>query len=229
MKRPLPAPSKRTVIVLAWVGGVMAVLLILGMLLAIARLTSDYDALEKRADAGVSDRDDLRSSLTEQQAALDEANRKLTEVGEKPVATPAVPEDQSVLRGLRGPSCVEELGYSLCRGPAGTDGDDGKNGRSIKGEPGDDGQSIKGEAGPRGAPGESVKGDTGATGPAGPPGPTGPAGKDGTDGATGPKGDAGAPGPACPDGYAGQTLTVVTPDGSPGQPATQTIYACVPA
>src|SRR3546814_19859724 len=43
VKRPLPAPSKRTVIVLAWVGGVMAVLLILGMLLAIARLTSDYE------------------------------------------------------------------------------------------------------------------------------------------------------------------------------------------
>lgn len=220
----------RRALFVVWVAtAVMALSVIIGGTLAINRLSNDYDRLEKRADAGVSDRDDLRSSLTEQQAALDEANRKLTEAGESPVVTPAVPEDQSVLRGLRGPSCVEELGYALCRGPAGTDGDDGKNGRSIKGEPGDDGQSIKGEAGPRGAPGESIKGDTGATGPAGPAGPPGPAGKDGTDGATGPKGDAGAPGPACPEGYAGQTLTVVTPDGSPGQPVTQTIYACVPA
>lgn len=105
------------------------------------------------------------------------------------------------------------------RGPIGPDGDAG-----ISGQDG-----TTGPAGPAGETGPAGPvGPAGAKGETGPAGPQGEQGLKGEPGEPGPQGEPGTPGPACPDGYTGRELTVLTPDGSPGQPVTQTIWACVP-
>lgn len=142
------------------------------------------------------DRADLRKQLGQATAqldrqgkALDDANARLIQLGEEPVQQPAErPSVPSVLQGRRGLSCVEELGYPLCRGPKGGTGDHGKPGTDgatgLDGEPGANGAD--------GAPGKNgADGKDGAQGPQGEPGPAGPAGPAGT----------ALPGNyACPDG-----------------------------
>lgn len=177
MKRPLPAPSRRTLIVLTWIAGVTAMLLILGMLFAIVRISGENDALEDRADRGRADRTDLRASLAEQEAALSEANDRLTKIGQAPVPAPPpakeVGEQLVIIEGQPGP-----IGPRGQRGAPGADGKDGADGQDSE-VPGPPGPASK-VPGPQGPPGPP--GTPGATGPAGPTGPTGPAGKDGSDG-----------------------------------------------
>lgn len=155
------------------------------------------------------DRADLRAQLEhateqldQQGKALDDANARLVQLGEEPVdaSPPSVPP---VLQGRRGLSCVEDLGYSLCRGPQGPVGE--------KGKPGDDGSDGVGVPGETGAPGQAGKdgtaGKDGSQGPQGEPGPAGPAG---------PPGPAGAAVPgsySCPDGEVMSGFTVAA-DGS---------------
>ncbi|WP_067428559.1 collagen-like domain-containing protein [Nocardioides jensenii] len=184
--------SERTVHV-AW--GLAVVLFVATLVVGavgFASLSRNYDSLEERADAGRADRADLRVSLTEQQAALQEANRRLRSAGKQPVAEPDVDApDPAPLIGQRGQSCVEELGLASCRGPRGFTG--------VKGKTGQDGDTVVGPAGANGQDGDTV------VGPQGPPGPAGEKGATGDTGPQGPQGPAGAdgkPGTATPGGYA---------------------------
>lgn len=178
-----PVPSTRTLAVLAWVVGLLVLGLVAYLLLSLSRLGGDYDQLEERADTGRADRADLREDLTEQQAALDKANRRLINAGEQPVTEPDLPQQgEQGLPGLRGLSCVEELGLTACQGPRGATGrqgkggQDGEDGRTVVGPQGEPGESV---TGPQGPPGESI------TGPPGPKGDTGPAGANGAPGKDG--------------------------------------------
>lgn len=184
----LPVPSRRAIVVLLWVAGIAVALLVAAMLVMIMRLSHDNADLEHRADAGRADRADLRHALGQQDQALDEANRRLTRLGERPVTTP--PSMPELITGPAGE-----------RGEAGAPGEQGP--RGLRGEPG--------KPGPRGLPGEDgARGQTGATGApgaAGAKGDTGPAGPAGADGATGPQGPPGPAGPAGADGQNGTNGT----------------------
>lgn len=153
--------------------------------------------------------------------------QQVKSLGGEPVVAPSeapepvagLPELLPGLNGLPGP-----VGPPGPPGPPGPKGDQGARGllgllgpAGAPGPPGATGEpGTVGETGPPGAAGEP-----GPQGPAGPPGPEGPAGPQGPQG---PEGPAGPAGPNCPDGFDGQVLTVVTPQGG-----TQDIFACVPA
>jgi len=190
--------SIAALIVWAAVGALLIGLLI-GITTAVFKLNADNRELAERIAESRADRADLRRLLEQQAAALDDANARLIELGEEPVIEqPDHPSLPTILQGRRGLSCVEELGYELCRGPDGKPGKDGRPGRD--GVDGVDGESgIPGKDGDPGAPGKDGakgdKGDPGEPGPAGPPGSVAP----GTYG--------------CPDGQAIKTLTVAA-DGS---------------
>lgn len=119
--------------------------------------------------------DQLVDQVAAQQAALEEANQRLVELGAAPVeepptaAAPSAPGVQGPTGppGPRGPSCIEELGLSPCRGDAGTTGVPGGTGPA-----GADGS-------PGSAGGQGPKGEPGPAGPQGEPGPAGPAGTPG--------------------------------------------------
>jgi hypothetical protein len=202
MRPRFPVPSRRIIAVAAWVLIVAVSILVLYML---GRLLQ----LEGRADQGRADRADLRQELVDQDAALDvqarrlrEANRRLVEVGDRPVPEVVVPE---VVEGPAG-----EVGEAGARGPRGFIGPPGP-----RGLPGDDGA-----AGARGLAG--TDGEPGAPGPVGPTGAAGPAGKDGSDGRPGergPEGPVGPEGPAGPAGPAG-------PQGIPGVVSVVTDPSC---
>ncbi len=126
--------------------------------------------------AVLADRIDTQQAVNAaQDAALDEANRRLIEAGEQPVPTPepgpAGDPGQVGAQGIAGP-----------RGPVGSEGDPGPRGpRGAMGRPGVDG--IDGQDGIDGAPGsKGDKGDPGQQGPQGPAGADGADGKDGKDG-----------------------------------------------
>lgn len=230
MKR-IPAPSKRAVVIGVWV----AILLTLGviglLLVSLLQLSADTHALEVRADAGRADRAALRVELDAQAQALSEANERLKAAGKKPVAVPAAPaaSDQREVQEpeIQEPEVQEPDTY--CR-------DNPRRCQGIPGEPGSDGaagkdgaQGAQGQPGQPGQPGESITGPPGPAGPAGPKGDKGDPGADGAPGRDGTDGKDGAPGPTCPGGYTGQQLTVVVVGGSPGQPLTSDIFACVPS
>lgn len=144
------------------------------------------------------DRNDLYDQIAKlqardavQSAALEEANRRLEAAGEPPVDEPAAEEpvdadDEIVLipgpPGLRGLSCIEDIGLPACRGTRGAPGEDSTR------------------PGPEGAAGRD--GATGPQGPAGPAGPKGEPGDPGRDGVDGKDGAAGQPGTANPGTYA---------------------------
>jgi Collagen triple helix repeat (20 copies) len=166
----------RRALLVVWVAtAVMALSVIIGGTLAINRLSSNYTALEKRADSGVTDRNELRSLVEEQDEALGEANQRLRELGAPPVSKPdpgAADDRPTLLQGPRGP--IGPQGPQGARGPKGSKGNDGANG-------------IGGQDGETGA-----TGGTGAQGPPGPAGPQGEPGPAGKDGAPGKDGAAGA-------------------------------------
>lgn len=254
MKR-VPVPSRRALIIGAWITGLAVVALVVWMLVVIARLSDDTVRTERDLNEARSQAREVFGDLTRtnaaQDKALEEANRRLRDAGEKPVKSPPLPEVSPPTVGPPGP-----VGESIVGPP----GPQGPPGRTVvgppgpRGLPGDDGSTVVGPAGVDGADGASIVGPAGpqgergpgptdpqvraavddfcgqgrCVGPAGPEGPQGPPGPAGADSTVpGPPGPAGPPGPTCPDGFVGQSLTVVTPDGSPGQPATRVIFACV--
>lgn len=92
------------------------------------------------------------------ETALEAQVRQFNRCKNKPVGTPGctvavspqpggIPGPEGAA-GARGPSCVEELGYNLCRGTQGI-------------------QGIQGRTGQQGAPGIGIQGDQGAQGVAG--------------------------------------------------------------
>lgn len=198
-------PSRRLITALTWILVILAVGLIAWLILTVTKQGSDYDHLEERADRGEASRDRLRADLTDQDAALTEANRRLRAAGKQPVKPADItPEPTSPLQGptgLRGPQ-----GPAGPRGPDGEDGAEGSNGN--RGLPGEDG--APGAPGDTGATGtDGSNGKDGAPGSKGEPGPAGPAGPPGERGPTGPQGPAGPAGPQGPPGAA-----IVTTDGS---------------
>lgn len=161
----LPAPSRRT-LVLVWAVALIAFLL-LGVygVAALSQQSDEIADLHQSAVAGKADRADLRSELDKQQHALDIANAKLIKAGKTPVVTSKVgPSDLPILlQGLRGvPGPV---------GPAAPPAKNGRNGSNgSAGRSGSDG--LNGSNGTDGAPGkDGINGTNGAVGPAG-PGPT---------------------------------------------------------
>jgi len=237
---------------IGWTVALVAVLAGAWLVATVLRMVADQsESRQDRADL----REELRAAqadVTEGEAAVHALAEQVEGLGEKPVVKPDA--DKKKL----GERVVIVEGEPGARGPAPTSAQVKAavavycaNGRCDGRQPTasqvasavaaycTEGRCVgaEGQDGTDGADGQSI------TGPAGPqgPGPTaeqiatavssycaegrckGEPGADGTDGTDG------APGPACPEGYTGQTLTVVTPDGSPGQPVTQTIYACVPA
>lgn len=166
--------------------------------LGLAYGLSNLSTLRERADQGRDDRAELRTmvgaqglELDAQQAALQQANRRLVAAGREPVKDPTTPAPPpSIVFGPIGPA-----------GPAGETGP-----RGARGEDGPRGP--RGFIGPAGADGlDGLNGADGATGAAGPPGPTGPAGptgpsgKAGTDGKDGAAGIDGQDGTATPGTY----------------------------
>lgn len=134
----------------------------------------------------IEDRERLANSVLELQAALEDANRKLAQLGQAPVATPDVPEVDEPVVGPAGE-----------RGPMGLTGPQGERGPA--GPPG-----PAGSPGPQGVPGEDGRpGEVGPPGPVGPAGPRGEPGPAGPRGEQGPKGEPGDPGPAGPQGEPG--------------------------
>lgn len=180
------------------------------------------------------DREDQIGQLSQ---AVEEANDRLSAVGEAPVA---VPDTSTPARGEDG-----DDGQAGPQGPKGDMGEPGRQGPA--GEPGPPGEvGATGATGARGPSGiDGTQGTQGAQGEPGQPGPgpsdeqvaaalaafcaanNGCAGPQGPQGTTGPAGEPGAPGPACPAGSEPQNITVATFDDL-GLPSQRTITACVP-
>lgn len=154
VKKPLPAPSKRTLIIMAWTGGILLLLLVLGMLVAIVTLSTDYSDLEDRADHSKVKQETLSDKVLAQEQALAEANRRLRKLGRAPVPTPPVSGNDPIVivgpagqngvngrdgedgaRGPRGPRGFTGLpglpGIDGSDGADGTDGTDGTDGRDA--------------------------------------------------------------------------------------------------
>lgn len=216
MKRHLPVPSHRALVVGAWLVALLSLALIVWMMFVIGRLSEENAETQGELDEAKGEARGVFSALTEtntaQDEALAEANRRLRQAGRRPVTAPAVPE---VVAGEQGE-----------RGATGATGATGPRGRTVVGPRGPAGQSVVGPPGPRGPvgpAGESVTGPQGEPGEPGadstvpgPRGPAGPAGKDG-ESVVGPKGDRGDPGPA------GADSTVPGPQGDPGPAGPQGI------
>jgi hypothetical protein len=224
MRPRVPVPSRRILVLAAWVLIVAVSILVLYML---GRLL----ALEDRADQGRADRADLREELVTQDVALDaqarrlnEANRRLIKVGEKPVDIPVVPE--AVAGPAGGTGAAGPRGPRGFIGPIGPAGEPGEAG--ARGAAGEDGTAgAQGPAGAAGAPGRD-----GEPGPQGERGPAGEKGPEGQQGPAGPEGPAGPAGPPGPTGGPGVVSVVTAPSCSefPIQavrldydPATQTL------
>lgn len=174
MNRRLPVPSKRALVVLAWIGGIFAAVLLMVMMFSIVSLSNDYTSLEEQDAASRADRENLHRSLAEQERSLKEANRRLRKAGEKPVPTPDTPE----------PDGSNSIVINGRDGQDGEDGEDGARGpRGLRG--------LRGLMGLTGATGTdgftppclfTVEGCKGTKGDPGPVGPVGPQGEDGEDG-----------------------------------------------
>lgn len=217
MPRIAYVPSTR---LLRWVWTVAAVLvvgLVVLLTVAVVEQSRQLDQAALNDADSKRDRDALHGAIDAQAEALAEANGKLIDAGEPPVATPsAIPSTSASTgatgeRGLRGPSGTE--GDRGARGPAG--------GRGLAGKPGPPGPGgATGAAGARGEPGPS--GSSGSDGARGEPGPQGERGPAGEPGAPGAPGAAGAPGA---DGQSAYPFTFVftVPGVVPGDDTTYTV------
>jgi hypothetical protein len=164
---------------------------VIGMLIAILVVVV---SLVSRVNEGEKDKDQLRSSLGQSQAAVDALAKQVEALGATPVVTPG----PALVEGPAGPQGL--TGLQGIQGPAGSAG--------AAGQPGLTGaQGIQGPAGPVGPRGEP--------GPAGSPGAQGPAGEDGADGRDGTDGKDGADGES-PKSFTwtqgGKTWTCSDPD-----------------
>lgn len=186
MKIKAPVPSRRSIIILAWFVGVLALLLIVWLFGKVATLGEANQQFEERDQQSLEDRRILAERLDREEAALGALAEQLRQLGEDPVVEPVNPPDPGRLviipgpKGDRGQSCIEEIGFPRCRGAEGDDGTSGLDG----------------------APGTN-----GADGAQGPPGPAGPKGDPGAPGKDG------APGTAQPGSYScgeGQYLNGIT-------------------
>lgn len=194
-----------------------------------------------RQGVGVEERAQQAAEIDALEAAVDEANSRLSAVGETPVDVPATstpPRGETGATGDRGSQGPQgDMGERGQQGPPGPPGEDGTPG--ANGTPGAVG--ARGSNGSDGAPG--AQGPQGVAGP----GPSdeqvaaavatfcaannGCMGPQGTQGAPGPVGEPGlpgAPGPACAEGQSPQAVTVAAFDDL-GLPIQRTITACVPA
>jgi len=180
----IPVPTTRA-LTAVWTA-VIVVLLVGGIVLTVVVL----DIAQSR-QAATEERDDLRSSLTQTQGALDDESAKsaalaeqVESLGEKPVVEPGGPQASPgiAIPGARGPgptfaqtlrAVQASIGAGLnevCDGSC--EGDDGAD-STVPGPPGSD-STVPGPTGSGGA-----KGDTGSTGSKG---ETGSSGRDGSDG-----------------------------------------------
>lgn len=193
----MPKPSQRRRRIALWAVwcavGALAIGLLITVTIAVLRLGDDNDRLAEKVAASQADRTDLRHLVEQQGTALDDANRRLVELGAEPVAPPPAALPSSPLQGPRGfPGPQGPRGPKGDRGNAGADGNAGSAGAT--GQAGSNGEAgAKGDQGPAGP-----QGDRGPEGPAGPQGPPGTA----------------LPGTySCPDGEYLRGFTVA-PDGS---------------
>jgi hypothetical protein len=173
----------------------LATLLLLGL--------GAYGGLSERLDRS-RERLNLTTGQIEELAEGDRMLREqLAEEGIEPSAPPVTlepvpPEEDIVITGERGPSCVEEIGLDACRGPQGIPG------IGIQGIQGDQGipgpscgeefgfEACRGDQGDDGIPG--IDGQDGADGSDGAAGIDGIDGQDGADGVDGVDGQDGADG-----------------------------------
>lgn len=225
MKKPMPVPSERAVLI-ARIALAVVIFAALGWLLfQVLSLGSALVVQQQKLEAAEVERAAMA-------AALAEVNERREAVGKEPIEVPEVePAPSSELpRLIQGPPGPQ--GPMGPRGPAGPPGLDGKDGAAgdpgprglpgrpgvdgrdgVDGAPGSDGETVVGPAGPQGerGPGPSDAqvraavddfcGQGRCVGPAGPAGPPGPPGADST-----------VPGPAGPPGPPG----VVSVQTSPG-------------
>lgn len=208
MVRPnLPVPSDKALRILKYVVVAAVLAAVVGLVLAFA-------SLSQRLDAADQDRRELQQAnvvqdetIGAQADALTEANERLEDAGERPVAVPDPPETVVGPTGATGAT-----GPNGPPGPAGPPGVDGERGPA----------GPAGKAGEPGLPGPSGSdGEDGVAGPAGPKGemgPAGPRGEQGPRGETGPAGPVGAdstvpgpPGPPGPQGIPGVLHVVTSP------------------
>lgn len=156
------APSSYVVRGLFTAAALLSVAFLAYMFFLVVSLSSEVDTNEDKLRAGALRDQAIQVHMTQQDKALDEANRRLKAVGEPTVAPPAMPATPAGIQGPTGP-----------QGPPGPQGPRGDTG--ITG-----GTGIPGPSGPAGADG--TPGPAGPVGPQGDTGPAGPAGADGKDG-----------------------------------------------
>lgn len=150
-----PHVTKRMVRI-AWAIVVLIAVLLLGWIVNTNVQQSDQLTAQQATNAA-------------QDAALDEANRRLIEAGEQPVPTP----EPGPAGAVGQPGATGATGASGPRGPRGPQG--------VRGEPGATGKA--GAVGPQGPSGpQGPKGEPGAAGQQGPAGADGTDGQDGADG-----------------------------------------------
>lgn len=111
---------------------------------------SERRRAEEADAASVRDRAELRAQVDAQKAASKALAEQIRQLGQQPVIEPPESGDAPRIvvipgpRGLRGPSCIEELGYPRCRGDKG-------EASKVPGPPGSAGSDgTDGLAGPRG-------------------------------------------------------------------------------
>lgn len=166
----LPVPSRRSVIVLAWLAFIVVLVLLVWLAGRVLALAEAVDAAETQASERGQDVDDLSAIVDQYGKAINRANRCIrSDCGDT-----VTPPDTSDIPGPAG-----DVGPVGPIGPQGPRGEPGATGpRGPSGEPGDDGSD--GDSG--------TNGDTGATGQQGPPGPQGEQGPAGPQGEQGPPG-----------------------------------------
>jgi hypothetical protein len=166
--------------------GILSWLVISAVMLAIGTALA---WLIYRQDVGIAEREQQDAEIDQLEAAIGEANDRLSAAGEAPVSVPETSTPERGAPGAAGAVGREgpkgdmgepgRQGPTGPAGPPGTVGTPGVPGRS--GSDGDDGAAGAGGAG--GPPGETgPQGEPGATGPIGPTGEAGPAGAPGVPG-----------------------------------------------
>lgn len=213
-------PSNRTLRIVWSTVAVVAVCLLVGLAVAVMEQSAQLERAAAVDQESKADRARLHAGLEAQQEAFDEANSRLVDAGQAPVAVPsAVPE------ALEGPAGeTGERGPVGPAGPAGVPGQDGEDGADGRpGRPGTDGAAgTPGAAGSTGQAGS--RGETGATGSQG---DRGPAGEQGPAGPVGPQGPAGADGVPGASAYP-FTFVFTVPGVVPGDPGTTYTVTCQP-
>lgn len=180
LKLPGPVPSRRAISILLAAGVAIAFFVFTWLAWSVISLTDTASVSRDRYEESRKDRTDLRNLIeamqeldAQQTKALADANARLLELGEDPVR----PVPRTPAQGVRGLSCVEELGLEVCRGDKGDDGETGARGAAstIPGPagaastvPGPRGSTCIEELGLEACRGEKgEKGEKGDEGPAG--------------------------------------------------------------